>query len=233
MHSEHAMHHSNLRSCHWDCNAPPTIYDEFPCILEHALSYGNHMQMMGAPVPCIKCLQQRTGRCGVTVHHMGSGLILMQLPLCMLQEQLGSLTKDFTSTAASAQRTLRGLFGGRGKPAPSPVPDLDAVPTGKLRPGYGSQQARDSSGGGTGTGSQREKATPSSGTGGFSLRLPGTGSQGVKVAVGAGSRKSGSGSAKAKAQPKSADGASLHCSAADAFHSSAVSSLVRPMQARV
>ena len=127
-----------------------------------------------------------------------------------MQEQLGSLTKDFTSTAASAQRTLRGLFGGGAerKPPPSPVPDLDAVPTGKLRPGYGSQPAR--GGGGTGTGSQLEMATPP-GTGSRSFRLPGTGSRGVKAAAGAGSR--GSGSAKAKAR-NAADGAALHRSCA-------------------
>lgn len=52
----------------------------------------------------------------------------------VVQDQLNSMTKEFTSTAAAAQRTLRGLFGGKAASA-APVPE--GVPTAKLRPGYG------------------------------------------------------------------------------------------------
>lgn len=52
----------------------------------------------------------------------------------VVQDQLNSMTKEFTSTAASAQRTLRGLFGGKAATS-APVPE--GVPTTKLRPGYG------------------------------------------------------------------------------------------------
>jgi hypothetical protein len=123
-----------------------------------------------------------------------------------LQDQLNSLTKDFTSTAASAQRTLRGLFGGSGgkpKEPPGPVPDLDAVPTGKLRPGYGSQ-AR----GGIGTGEKTQQQQQPSGTGGWGFRLPGTGSRGVKR-VSSSSSSRGSGSVKAGPTPKASAGAPL------------------------
>ncbi|KAK9901304.1 hypothetical protein WJX75_005502 [Coccomyxa subellipsoidea] len=51
-----------------------------------------------------------------------------------MQDQLNTMTKEFTSTAAAAQRTLRGLFGGKAASA-APVPE--GVPTAKLRPGYG------------------------------------------------------------------------------------------------
>ena len=54
--------------------------------------------------------------------------------MLLVQAQLSALTKEFTSTSAAAQRTLKGLFGGR---APKPVVDVDSVPTAQLRPGYG------------------------------------------------------------------------------------------------
>ena len=57
----------------------------------------------------------------------------------MVQAQLSSLTRDFTATSAAAQRTLKGLFGRR---PPSPVVDVDAVPTAQLRPGYGASAGR-------------------------------------------------------------------------------------------
>ena len=66
---------------------------------------------------------------------------------CMVQDQLNSMTKEFTSTAASAQRTLRGLFGGK---AASSAPVPEGVPTAKLRPGYGA--------GGTAGGTAQERA---------------------------------------------------------------------------
>jgi hypothetical protein len=53
-----------------------------------------------------------------------------------MQGQLNSLTKEFTSTASSAQRALRSLFGGSRKKGSAPIPD--SVPTAQLRPGYGS-----------------------------------------------------------------------------------------------
>lgn len=56
-----------------------------------------------------------------------------------MQTQLNSLTKEFTSTAASAQRTLRSLFGGKAAAAAAPIPE--GVPTAKLRPGYGGATA--------------------------------------------------------------------------------------------
>ncbi|BDA45257.1 probable serine/threonine-protein kinase STN8, chloroplastic at N-terminal half [Coccomyxa sp. Obi] len=56
-----------------------------------------------------------------------------------MQGQLNSLTKEFTSTAASAQRTLRSLFGGKAAAAAAPIPE--GVPTAKLRPGYGGATA--------------------------------------------------------------------------------------------
>ncbi len=56
-----------------------------------------------------------------------------------MQNQLNSLTKEFTSTAASAQRTLRGLFGNKAAAAAAPIPE--GVPTAKLRPGYGGATA--------------------------------------------------------------------------------------------
>ena len=74
-----------------------------------------------------------------------------------MQSQLSSLTKEFTSTAASAQRTLRGLFGGRKVVAGAPVPE--GVPTAQLRPGYGASALEEPA---AKKGSGREKARSSS-----------------------------------------------------------------------